>query len=337
MDILTINYEWPGVTENCGGGGRIGKELADGLRSRGHSVEVVTDDQDGHYATFPVRSYRDIAAAIQTHQPDVLHGQFSLPSSLALPYLSWRYNVPYVVTAMGADVYDPTRFRGVRIPANVANYFIFQSADAVAVPSRDMKARVERKHNITAKCVHYGIDPSAWDWQRKDRNGPLRILTVCRLVERKNLDVAADAVKRYRREHGAARWRVVGKGPLAKDVRKYNGAHWRGYAEDLQTEFDWADVFFLPSEHEAFGIVFLEALAAGLPVVTSDTGGQTDIVEKGLVGEYARPSGENQTDALNIVADDYEWYQGNTRDYVAENFARSHMVDAYEHLFQEIA
>lgn len=335
MDILAVNYEWPAVTENCGGGGRIGKALAGGLRERGHTVSVVTDDADGHYATFPARTYADVRTAMQQTLPDVVHGQFSLPSSFVLPRLCREFRIPLVVTAMGADVYDPTRYRLLRPIMDRINRVIFQRADAVTVPSTDMAGRINDEHS--PRVIPYGIRPSAWQWSKKRRDGPLRVLTVCRLVDRKNLDVAAETITRYQRQHGPAEWRVVGKGPLSERLRKNGQAHWRGYVEDLQAEFDWADVFFLPSKHEAFGIVFLEALAAGLPVVTSDTGGQTDIVQQGLVGEYAPPSAENQADALHIVAEDYEWYQDSTRNYVDENFSRNHMVERYEQLFQEIA
>jgi len=98
MHILMVNYEWPGRTENCGGGGRIGNRLAEGLRDRGHEVTVVADAADGHYATFPVRRHPAIRREVASADPDVIHGQFVLPSSLLLH----RFDRPTVVSCMGS-------------------------------------------------------------------------------------------------------------------------------------------------------------------------------------------------------------------------------------------
>lgn len=336
MDILTVNYEWPAVTDNCGGGGRIGKVLTDGLRARGHNVTVVTDDADGHYATFPVRCYRKIRHEITSLDPDVIHGQFSIPTSIPLARLASKFDVPYVVTPMGADVYDPTRYELIRPATRHVNRRIFDRSAAVTPPSTDLAERMV-SGDYDSDVIHYGIDPNDWEWRERQRNGPLNILTVCRLVERKNLDVAADTVQRYRRQHGAAKWRVVGKGPLADEVSNNDVADWRGYVDDLQAEFDWADVFFLPSKHEAFGIVFLEALAAGLPVVTSDCGGQTDIIAHGAVGLYTTPEPKALAAALQSIDSEYSWFQSNTRNYVRDNFNQESMVDAYERTFEAVA
>jgi len=333
MKIAIANYEWPGVTANCGGGGAVSKALKNGLEAKGHAVRVVTDDSDGHFATFPARAYRRLSAAVKW--ADVAAGHFTVPTSLPLARLCERHNTPLAVSVMGADVYDPTRYRAIRPVLDTANRYIFSRADVVVTPSGDMTGRVAEL-GTQARTIHYGIDPSAWTWSYRERDGPLRLLTVCRLVERKNLAVARRAVRWLSSLNYDVEWRVVGTGPLSERVASWPEADARGYVDDLQGEHDWADVFFLPSKHEAFGMVFLEALASGLPVVTSETGGQTDIVESGEVGEYAAATPKAQGNAIRAVADNYEDYQINTCGYVKRNFSRGQMVDAYEKLFEEL-
>lgn len=331
-----VNYEWPGETDNCGGGGRIGKRLADGLRDRGHDVRVVTDEE-GHYATFAIRRYPAIRHAVEEHSPDVIHGQFALPTSMLLPWIADTFDVPLVVTAMGADVHDPTRYGQIRPLAKRLNRYVFSRAEAVTTPSRDLANRtVEGDFDIDV--IPYGIDPTAWDWRQRSRHDTVRILTVCRLVERKNLLTGAEAIDTLRQNGVDVEWRIVGKGPKAAQLDAL-GHDWltlRGYVDDIEAEYGWGDLFFLPSKHEAFGIVVLEALASGLPVVTTGTGGQSEIVTSRVgIANAAPDNPETMAGHLHALVDKYGSYQQHTAGYVADNYSRSRMVDEYETTFKE--
>jgi len=347
MRVLLVNYEYPDTTENCGGGGRVTKTLAQGLRDRGHRVRVVTDNAGaveswdlrgphdaGHYTTFPFRAYPILDECVAW--ADIVNGHFSVPSGLLLPHLCDRHDTPLVTSVMGADVYDPTRFNGIRPLIDVVNKRVLRASDATIAPSTDMANRVRSKYRLDCARISYGVDVDSWQWRDRDLHDPPRVLTIGRLVERKNWDQAARAM--HLAGGGDWDWRIVGQGPeRGRLERKFgNIATIRGYVPDLQAELEWADLFFLPSKHEAFGMVFLEALASGLPVVTSSVGGQTDIVDTS-VGATAPPDDQQAlADALRRVVHQYNWHQGNTEDYVAENFAQAQMVDAYAETYQEV-
>lgn len=338
MRVLHVNYEYPGVTENCGGGGRVTKLLSEGLDAMGVDSTVVTDLADRHFASFPIRTYAKIDRFLQSHDVDVIHGHFSIPSSLGLPHLSRKHNVGLVVSVMGADVHDPTRFRLIRPIANVVNRLIYKYADRVVAPSADIARRLP--DHVDSRTIHYGIDTDRWPWGYRSLRPEPRILSVCRLVERKNLDLAIDAVEQLRLQGVDAQYRIVGTGPLQSHLeeRAANRA-WlsiSGHVDDLCAAYHAADVFYLPSHHEAFGIVFLEALSTGLPVVTSPTGGQVDILERGLVGRSAHPDVDSQTQALQVLLSNYSVYQANTLGFVDRHFSDKRMVGEYLNLYQEV-
>jgi len=332
MRILLVNYEWPNVTTNCGGGGRIAKTLATQLAKK-HDVQVITDTTNGHHTTFPIRKHRHINRVIDQFAPDVVHGCFSLPSSLGLPRLCRKHNVPLVTTVMGADVYDPTRYHRIRPLMDHLNSYIFKHSNAVVAPSTDMAARVRRKHGMTPSVVHYGIETGGCEWRKKRVADCPNVLTVSRLVARKNLDVVARAATQM---DGAA-YRSVGKGPLMESLQQLESANTEfvGYADDLTPFWEWGDVFVLPSEHEAFGIVFLEALAHGLPVVTSNQGGQTDIIDES-VGVCVSPTVSSVADGIRTVLEDYERYQSATESYVQSKFSSTVMAEEYEEVYQSV-
>lgn len=343
MRILVASYEWPGVTENCGGGGRIGKRLVSGLRARGHQVRVETDDADGHYMTYPVRGLLPLRRAIDEFEPDIIHGLFSVPTSLPLAYLADQADTPLVVTVMGGDLYDPTRFEYLRTIADAANSYVFNRASKITVPSTDMQDRMPEDSD--SQVVHHAIDPSNWNWTARELNGDPSLLTVCRLVERKNLHAAIEAADRLRDGWPELSYDIVGTGPLLDELQaEHADRDWltlHGFVEDLQNVFDSADLFVLPSFYEAFGIVFLEALAAGLPIVTTAEGGQADILTAvdppDRPGKLASGHGASAvSEAIETVLYDYDRRHANTAGYVDEHFQRGQMVETYEGLYEAV-
>jgi glycosyltransferase involved in cell wall biosynthesis len=117
--------------------------------------------------------------------------------------------------------------------------------------------------------------------------GPL-VLTVSRVAPQKALDVLLDAAARLRTR---ATWVVLGDGDvgllasLREEVaRRSLPVHLAGAVADPGPWLAAADVFVLPSLWEARALVVQEAMAAGAPVVASDTGGLHDLVgESGLL------------------------------------------------------
>jgi glycosyltransferase involved in cell wall biosynthesis len=94
-----------------------------------------------------------------------------------------------------------------------------------------------------------------------------------------------------------ARLAIVGDGPVRKDLEKHfrgTPTHFTGYmrGEPLAQAYASADVFVMPSKTETLGLVVMEAMAAGLPVVACRAGGIPDAVENGVTGFLFEPSDE---------------------------------------------
>jgi glycosyltransferase involved in cell wall biosynthesis len=241
---------------------------------------------------------------------------------------------------MGADVYDPSRFEHLRWASDRVNARLFDQADAVVAPTEDMVDRVERKHGLTPHRIPYGIRPQRWTWRERSVDTAPTAVTVCRQVDRKRLRRGVHAIDELRhRGWPQARYRLVGTGPQHDELAGIAAdCHWidaPGYVENLQAEFDNADLFLLPSDHEAFGIVLCEALACGLPCVTTKTGGQTDVVSDD-VGATTPPDADALADGLAFVLDDYRRFQRATQGYVARYYSATEMAQDYLDLYQQI-
>lgn len=135
------------------------------------------------------------------------------------------------------------------------------------------------------------------------------IFFVGRLVREKGVQVLLDAAPAILAREPAARFVIAGTGPM-EDQLKYQArlmglehkVEFLGYIDDATKGalYQQASVAVFPSLYEPFGIVALEAMAAGVPVVVSDTGGMGEIVTHGVNGLKAYP-GNAESLAYNIL------------------------------------
>jgi phosphatidylinositol alpha-mannosyltransferase len=130
------------------------------------------------------------------------------------------------------------------------------------------------------------------------RDGTLNILFVGRFEERKGLIHLLKAYHRLRKRHVDARLLVIGTGPKAREYRRFVGlrgvrdVEWLGRVsdDDKARYFASADIFCSPATgQESFGIVLLEAMAAGIPIVASDIHGYKNVLQRGVQGLLVEP------------------------------------------------
>ena len=130
------------------------------------------------------------------------------------------------------------------------------------------------------------------------RDGTLNILFVGRFEERKGLIHLLKAYHRLRKRKVDARLLVAGAGPKEREYRRFVGlrgirdVEWLGRVsdEDKVRYFASADIYCAPNTgQESFGIVLLEAMAAGVPIVASDIHGFKKVVERNVQGLLVEP------------------------------------------------
>jgi glycosyltransferase involved in cell wall biosynthesis len=160
--------------------------------------------------------------------------------------------------------------------------------------------------HATAACVrhprvhvvHPGSDPQQAELPRKAPSEALVIGTACRFVPLKGLPVLFDAVSRLRPEFPHLRLEIAGAGPEEDALRGAARAlgiegcvRFLGWVPDLSGVAKGWDAFVLPSLEEAFGMVLVEAMHMGLPVVATLVGGVPEIVEDRVTGSLV-PAGD---------------------------------------------
>lgn len=138
------------------------------------------------------------------------------------------------------------------------------------------------------------------------------ILYVGRLVTEKGVQILLDAAPKVIAAYGETKFLIVGTGYHMDQLRKQahdlgieNQVNFLGYVTDFELRklYNIADVVCIPSLYEPFGIVALEAMAAKVPVVTSDAGGLSEFVEHTVTGltTYAGDSGSLAWGLLEVM------------------------------------
>jgi UDP-glucose:(heptosyl)LPS alpha-1,3-glucosyltransferase len=156
--------------------------------------------------------------------------------------------------------------------------------------------------------------------------------------ERKGLATAIEALPRL----GAARLLVIGRGDdaryraLAARLGVGDRVCWLGLRADLERWYAAADVLVLPTRYEPFGNVHLEAMASGLPVVTTTAAGGSELVEEGRNGAVVEPGDASAlADAVGGVLGGNRTLLAEAARRSAEPYTYSRQAEAFERLYRE--
>ena len=233
-----------------------------------------------------------VAAALPTiwrllarRRYDLVHAHFIFPSGLLAGIVHSARGLPYVITAHGSDVpgHNPHRFSVAHRMLSPLWHALARGASRVVCPSERLQALVtQHNHEVQTTVIPNGIDlqPS------RPTNGAKqsRILIVARMIEGKGVQHVLTAFNGYSKR---VELHIVGDGPYLPALQEIARAHgvqatfW-GWLDNQSPElrhlYQTSSIFVLPSEAENFPIVLLEAMAAGLAIITSEGTGCAEVV-----------------------------------------------------------
>jgi glycosyltransferase involved in cell wall biosynthesis len=289
--ILLVSQMYPGPS--APDLGTFVADLEDGLAARGHELARAVVDRRGGRSRHLALAY-DVAATARRFRPDVVYAHFLVPAGL-LAVLGAR--APVVLTAHGQDVANAERSRVVRAATRLA---VRRAAGVVAV-SDWLRRRLEAVAPEAAgrvEVIDCGVDlerfsPRPPEEARAEVGwAPAGTGFVCvgALTERKNVLRLARAFER----RGEGSLAFVGDGPLREALVGRPGVTTPGAIrhDEVAHWLNAADVVCQPSLVEPFGLVTLEAMACGRPVVATRVGGPPEFVPPGA-GVLVDPGDED--------------------------------------------
>ncbi|MGB6511868.1 MAG: glycosyltransferase family 4 protein [Mycobacterium sp.] len=236
-------------------------------------------------------------------RPDVVHAHDWLVAHPAIA-LSEFYDVPMVSTIHATEAGRHSGWVSGSLSRQVhaVESWLVRESDSLITCSASMSEEITELFGpglAETTVIRNGIDAARWPFaRRRARTGPPELLFVGRLEYEKGVHDAIAALPRIRRAHPGATLTIAGEGTqqdwLVEQARKHRVLKATRFVgrldhDELLAVLHRADAAVLPSHYEPFGLVALEAAAAGTPLVTSNIGGLGEAVIDGETGMSCPP------------------------------------------------
>ncbi len=284
-------------------------------------------------------------------RPVVINAHWLIPQGFVAVLLKPILRTKVVISVHGADVFtlNSKAMRKVK-------RFVLKHADVVIVNSSATYKVCAGIYKRDYPIIPMGIDIDKFKLHsRKPKNKIYEALFVGRLAEEKGIMYLGEAMNILHSQSEQAHLTIVGDGPLKAEVGKYITTHhlqgsitMTGWLQqqDLVPYYEQADVFVGPSiEHtngwrEAFGVVFAEASAMGLPIIATNTGGIKDIVKHEVNGLIVpQKNAQAIANAISRLRQDPDLaikFGKQGRDYVSSNLSWDTVITRYVNLFKQL-
>lgn len=286
--------------------------------------------------------YKKIKEIFKAEEPDIVHTHL-IHGDLYGILAAKSCGIKKIVSSKHND----NKFRR-NLFIKVLNSYLYKQVAKIIVISEALKKfsiEVERIPQEKITIIKYGLD----SFKSKLKNKELRIDLgynpkdivfgiVARLTEQKGHVYLLEAFKNIAKKYKNAKLLIVGDGMLRKQletiVKNYNIESFvqlLGRREDTADIYNAIDVFILPSLWEGFGLVFLEAMSFGLPIIASDVSAVPEIIVNNKTGLLVSP--KNPKELVNamesmIINDNLRLQLGKSGvKRVLENFSVNKMVE----------
>ncbi|OGG82404.1 hypothetical protein A3H77_00640, partial [Candidatus Kaiserbacteria bacterium RIFCSPLOWO2_02_FULL_56_11] len=225
---------------------------------------------------------RAASAARALHRAHHFDALWAMMSYMLFPIVLSKLRVPYLLTLQEGDPFKRMFARWFILPVLPLLWSGFERASTVTAISSYLAAWAKRmSYRGTPQVIPNGVDLARFTYSPHRGGG--RLVTASRLVEKNGIDVIIRTLTHL----PDASLLICGSGPreaelkrLAEDLKVAGRMEWYGHVEHtkLSDIYKTADIFVRPSRSEGMGNSFVEAMAAGLPVIATQEGGIADFL-----------------------------------------------------------
>lgn len=356
-----------------GGSGVVATELGKSLAKKGHKVHFITYSHPvrlgsfrenityhevsvSDYPLFEYQPYETVLASkmvdVVKHEGlDILHVHYAIPHASAafmakMILKSQGIDIPFVTTLHGTDITlvgrDPS-FEPVIT-------FCLNESDAVTAVSKSLKEdtykhfRTTRPIEVIPNFIKVPGDFNTIDRSMRKCYAAEGEFVLCHVSNFRKVKRVEDVLKVFQKvnEVKPSLLLLVGDGPeryhleeMCRELNLCDRVKFLGKVRDTQHVLEIADVFVLPSETESFGLAALEAMAVGVPVISSNTGGIPEVNVHGVTG-YLSNVGDVDDMAQNTLKIFKDAETLNTFRQNAQTRAREFDLDSIVMKYEEV-
>ncbi len=371
MNIAIVCYP------TFGGSGVLATELGKALADKGHQIHFITYQQpvrlggfhtnifyhEVRVPTYPLFDYPPYETALASTMVDVVNnnGIDLLHVHYAIPHASAAYmakqilakqkkRIPVITTLHGTDI---TLVGRDKTYSPVVT-FSMEESDVLTAVSNNLKEETYKNFNIKKpiEVIYNFVDVSRFN--KKPVNAFKKLIApkgekiIVHASNFRKLKRVDDVLKIFLLLNKSipSKLLLIGDGPerpyiesLTRDCEDCGEVKFLGKQEPMQDLLPIADLFLLPSEYESFGLAALEAMAAEVPVISTNAGGLPEININGFCG-YMSNVGDVENMAENAIAilkdeTTHLKFKANALEQ-AFKFDIKNIVPQYEELYQRV-
>jgi N-acetyl-alpha-D-glucosaminyl L-malate synthase BshA len=360
-----------------GGSGVVATELGNALAAKGHEIHFIsyskpvrldenTKNISFHevsiidyplfdYSPYEILLSSKLTEVAKNYKLDLLHVHY------AIPHASAAYMAKQVLASQGIPISVVTTLHGTDItllgkdPAfEPVITFSINASDAVTAVSESLKEATLKNFSVKKEisvipnfiCLSdYEIEGREEKRKKYAAYGEKILLHVSNFRKVKRVEDVLRVFDKVRKEI-PAKLILIGEGPERKNIDKLckeldtcGDIHSLGKIKDVEKVIGLADLFLLTSETESFGLAALEAMAAKVPVISTNTGGIPEVNVHGYSGMLSDVGDVNDMakNAIAILKDDssLEKFRSNAYEQ-AKKFSIEKILPMYEKLYEKV-
>lgn len=368
MRVLFLNYEYPPL----GGGAANATKylLAEFAKRNDVEVDLITSSVSGykiedfsanvrihfldigkngdlHYQSqidllrYSWKAYWYSKKIMREKKYDICHAFFGIPCG----FIAMKLGLPYIVSLRGSDVpFYNERFKllDVLLFKRLSGK-IWRKAKKVVANSSGLRDLAHESHpDVVIEVISNGVDIEEFspkNIRRFMNDGRLKLISVGRLIPRKGFDTVIFGLKNIQN----VKLTIVGEGPEKERLQKLASdlgvdVDFRGAVlhDEIVEEYHKNDVFVLASKNEGMSNAMLEAIASGLPILTTLTGGVEELQNVSKDGFFIFDSEKNLSEIVELLRRKPELLEKSSVSNLSasKDFSWSAGLDAYLALYR---
>ncbi|WP_315080365.1 glycosyltransferase [uncultured Clostridium sp.] len=276
---------------------------------------------------------------------DIIHAHSAMWGGISAAYISEKYNIPLVITEHSSLKYA----KYLKDSYRKHIYKVYESCDSLIAVGNGLKKELNAYVNRDIEVIHNMVDLSLFNteanYHKEITSNKATFFSCAFLEEGKGIELLIKCFKEAFINESVV-LKIGGDGSLKASLEEFVksigmkkqifflGALSR---QEVANEMKNCDVFALPSEHETFGIVYIEALACGKPVIGAKNGGAEDIIteENGIIIE--KNNEEQLIEALKYMKDNYKNYdEDNIRNMTIKSYSEDLLVKNLKGVYKRV-
>jgi len=277
------------------------------------------------------------------NRPDILHAHTLFSDGSLAYYYHKKYHTPFVVAIRSSDLDVFLKFKPWLKPYGKK---ILENAQHIVFIAPSLKNKFHQifgdQYESKSLVIPNGLNESYLEYapgKAKEPHTPLELLYVGSFLKRKNVPALIKLVQRSK-----AKLTIVGGGGseekrILRMIRNSDRISYLGRIDDpgkLIEIYRQSDIFIMASSRETFGLVYIEAMSQGLPVIFSKNTGIDGLFEPGTIGYGVNPGSlQEMREGIDRIAANYSTLSKNAKSE-ANQFSWKHLADRYHQIYKRV-